>query len=75
MEESTQFVNVKYLVIDAPLSYNIIIGHPALKTLEVVLSMLYLSMKYPLGNGHVSVIKGDQKVTMKCYKDYLKVKR
>lgn len=43
--------------------------------MEDALSILYLTMKYPLDEGRVSVIKGDQGLARKFYKDSLKLKK
>lgn len=40
-----------------------------------MLSTLYLTLKYPLKDGRVGVVKGDQGLARKCYKDSLKLKR
>src|SRR4051812_775769 len=37
--------------------------------------MLYLTMKYPLCSGEVDVVKGDQGLARKCYKDSQKMKK
>lgn len=44
-------------------------------TLEASLSTLYLTMKYPLSNREVGVVKGDQGLAYKCYKVSLKLKK
>lgn len=54
--------------------YYVIIGIPSFNALEATFSTLYLTMKYPLDDGHVRVIKGDQGLVHKCYKDSLKFK-
>lgn len=38
------------------------------------MSILYLNMKYPLSSGVVGVVKGNQVLTRKCYKDRRKFK-
>ena len=72
-EENAKGVRVRYLVVNASSPYNIIIGRPSFNALEAVLSTLYLKMKYPLGNGCVRVIRGDQGLARKCYKDSIKI--
>ncbi|KAJ1398071.1 Aspartic peptidase domain superfamily [Sesbania bispinosa] len=58
---------VKYLVINAPSSYNIIIGRATLNALGAIVSTVHLTMKYPLRNGAIEVIKADQEATRRCY--------
>lgn len=41
-------MKVRYLIVNASSSYNIIIGRPTFNALEVVFSTIYLTMKYPL---------------------------
>lgn len=41
-------LKVMYLVIDAPSSYNMIIGQPTFNQLSATLSTMYLCMKYML---------------------------
>ncbi|WJX66040.1 hypothetical protein P8452_50635 [Trifolium repens] len=38
------------------------------------MSTLYLSIKYPLDNGKVGTIKGDQALARRCYESSLKIK-
>lgn len=49
--EQTKQVKARYLVIHAPFSYNMIIGRPTFNQLYVILSTLYLCMKYALFDG------------------------
>lgn len=49
-----------YMVVNAHLSYNIIIGQSAFNALEMALPTLYLTIKFPLEDGNVGVIKGNQ---------------
>lgn len=56
-KENAKKIKVKYIFIDA---------FPHIIWL-VTLFTLYLCMKYPLSNGRVGVVRGDQKIAMKCY--------
>lgn len=68
-------VKVRYLIVNVTSPYNIIIGRPAFNALEAELSTMYLTMKYPLSNEEVGVVRGDQGLACKCYKDSLKLKK
>lgn len=52
-----------------------IIGRLKFNQLCASLSTFYLCMKYPLSNGQVGVIQGDQEIAKKCYVECLKLKR
>lgn len=54
--------------------YNIIIDNHDFNALGVVLSTLYLKIKYHLDNRWVGVVKCDKEVARKC-RDNLKIKR
>lgn len=73
--DNTKSFKVRYLIINASSPYNIIIGIPSFNALEVALSTLYLTLKYPLEDGHVGVLKGDKGLARKCYEDSLKLKK
>jgi hypothetical protein len=71
--QNEKAVKVKYLVIKTPLSsYNIIIGRPTFNALGAIMSMQYLMVKYPLDNGRVEILRGDQATARKCYQASLK---
>ncbi|XP_045802656.1 uncharacterized protein LOC123896289 [Trifolium pratense] len=68
-------IKVRYLVVKTPFtSYNIIIGRPAFNTLGAAMSTLYLAIKYPLENGGVGTVRGDQLLAKKCYESSLKIR-
>ncbi|XP_045797595.1 uncharacterized protein LOC123891742 [Trifolium pratense] len=68
-------IKVRYLVVKTPFtSYNIIIGRPAFNTLGAAMSTLYLAIKYPLDNGGVGTVRGDQILAKKCYESSLKIR-
>jgi len=60
---------IRFFVVSAPSSYNIIIGCQAFNLLYAILSTLYLTMKYPLEGGMIEALKGNQDMVRKCYQD------
>lgn len=68
-------IRVRYLIVNASSPYKVIIRRPTFNALEVVFSTLYLTMKYSLEGGHVGIVKDDQGLSRKCYKDSLKLKK
>ncbi|KAK2435872.1 hypothetical protein QL285_020899 [Trifolium repens] len=76
VKESAKTIKVRYLVVRNPYaSYNIIIGRPAFNALGAAMSTLYLAIKYPLDNGGVGTIRGDQVLARQCYESSLKIKK
>lgn len=73
--KNSKAIKVRYVVVNSHSSYNIIIDRMTFNTLEEILSTLNLTMKYPLDNSRVGVVKEDQEVTRKCYQDSLKIKK
>ncbi|GAU51689.1 hypothetical protein TSUD_415030, partial [Trifolium subterraneum] len=75
-KENAKTIKVRYLVVKTAFtSYNIIIGYPAFNTLGAVMSTLYLSMKYPLDDGRIGTVRGDQAQGRQCYELSLRLKR
>lgn len=64
---------VRYMVVNAPLPYNIIIGRLDFNSLGAVFSTLYLTMKFPLEDGEVVIVKGNQERSRQCYRDSLQL--
>lgn len=62
------------MVIEAESSYNIIMGRLALNALLAAVSYAHLCIKYPLPNGRVGTVKGDQTMARKCNAESVKVK-
>ncbi|XP_073041970.1 uncharacterized protein [Primulina eburnea] len=57
-----------FTVVDAPSSYNGIMGRPALADFRAVSSTYHQKLKYPTGS-QVGVVCGDQKSSRRCYVD------
>ena len=62
-----------FLVVDCPLSYNVIIGRPTLNRWKAATSTYYLKVKFPIDNG-VGEVKGDQVLARECYQVVLAAK-
>jgi len=67
--------NIKYLVVNAPFAYNMLLGRPTLNRLWAVPSTRHMKMKLPDLAGKVITIKSDQKETKRYYENSLKTKR
>ncbi|XP_068487012.1 uncharacterized protein [Phaseolus vulgaris] len=67
--------NIRYLIINAPSAYNILLGRPTLNRLRVVASTRHMKMKLPDLGGKVITIKSDQKEAKRYYENSLKTKR
>jgi len=52
---------IRYLVVNAPSGYNLLLGRPMLKRLRAVASTRHMKMKLPNLGGKVITIKSDQK--------------
>ena len=62
-----------FLIMDFPLSYNVIIGRPTLNKWKATTSTYCLKVKFPTDNG-VGEVKGDQVLARECYQAILATK-
>jgi len=67
--------NIRYLVVNSPSAYNILLGKPALNRMKVVASTRHMKMKLPSLGGTVITIRSDQKEAKRCYENSLKTNR
>ncbi|XP_023875286.1 uncharacterized protein LOC111987777 [Quercus suber] len=58
---------IDFLVVDCPLSYNVIIGRSTLNKWKAATSTYYLKVKFPTDDG-VGEVKGNQVLARECYK-------
>ena len=76
MDDTTsRTTNIRYLFVNAPSAYNILLGRPALNRIGAVASTRHMKMKLPSLESAVITIKSDQKEAKKCYENCLKTKR
>jgi len=66
---------IKYLVVNAPSPYNILLGRPTLNRLGAVPSTRHMKLKLPSTEGVVITIRSDQKEARRCYENSLKQQR
>jgi len=73
-DTTSRTVNIRYLVVNATLAYNILLGRPALNRIGAVASTRHMKTKLLSLEGSIITIKSDQKATKKCYENNLKTK-
>jgi len=66
---------IRYLVVNAPSAYNILLGRPTLNRTGVVPSTRHMKVKLPSMEGLIITICSDQKEAKKCFENSLKNKR
>ena len=64
---------VRFLIVDAPSAYNVLLGRPSLKAIRAIPSAYHMIVKFPTVNG-VGTVRGDQRVARECYSASLKQK-
>ena len=55
---------VRFLIVDAPSAYNMLLGRPSLNTIRVIPSA-YMVIKFPTANG-VGMVRGNQGMGREC---------
>jgi len=74
-DSNTKTINIRYMVVNTPSSYNILLGRPTINKLGVVVSSVHMKMKYPTDRSRVGVIRMSQNMARKCYERSLKNKK
>ncbi|KAL0409550.1 UNVERIFIED_CONTAM: hypothetical protein Sradi_1889400 [Sesamum radiatum] len=57
---------LKFLVVDVPSAYNVILGRPTLNTFQAVISTYHMKIKFPTPGG-VEEVQGDPLQSKRCY--------
>ena len=66
-------MTIKFLIVDAPSAYNMLLGRPSLNAIKAIPSSYHMVVKFPTENG-VEMVQGDQRVARKCYMTSMKQK-
>ena len=64
---------VRFLIVDAPSAYNMLLGRPSLNSIRAIHSAYHMVIKFPTVNG-VGMVRGNQHVTRECYLALMKQK-
>ena len=59
-------MTARFLIIDAPSAYNMLLGRPSLNAIKAVPSAYHMIIKFPTLHG-VGTVRGDQRVARECY--------
>ena len=63
----------RFLIVDAPSAYNMLLGRPSLNAIKAILSVYHMMIKFPTVSG-VGMVRGDQRVARECYSASMKQK-
>jgi len=72
---TSRTANIRYLVVNAPSAYNILLGRFALNKIGAVAFSRHMKVKLPSLEGTLITIKFDQKEAKRCYENSLKTRR
>ena len=64
---------VRFLIVDAPSAYKILLGRPSLNAIRAIISAYHMIIKFPTANG-VRMVQGDQRIARDCYSASMKQK-
>ena len=64
---------VRFLIVDAPSAYNMLLGRPSLNAIRAIPSAYHMVIKFPISNG-VGMVRGNQRVARECYSASMKQK-
>ena len=66
-------MTVRFLIVDAPSAYNVLLGRPSLNAIKAIPSAYHMVIKFPTTNG-VGMVRGYQRVARECYSASMKQK-
>ena len=61
----------RFLIVDAPSAYNMLLGRPSLNAIRVVPSAYHMVIKFSTENG-VRMVRGNQRIAKECYSASMK---
>ena len=63
----------RFLVVDAPYAYNMLLGRPSLNSIKVIPSAYHMMINFPTVS-RIGMVRGDQRVARECYSASMKQK-
>jgi len=72
-EKNTKIIRIRYMVIDANTSYNILLGRPSINRMMAIVSTPHLAMMFPSKTWDILTVHVDQKEARECYAESLRV--
>ncbi|XP_068461731.1 uncharacterized protein [Phaseolus vulgaris] len=69
----TKKIKIRYLVVDATTSYNVLLGRSSLNKLGAIVSTPHLAMKFPTEKCEITTVYVNQKDARECYAAGLKM--
>ena len=66
-------IAVRFLVVDAPSSYNILLGRPSFNVVRAIPSAYHMVIKFTTTN-EVGMVRGNQRIARECYSASMKQK-
>ena len=64
---------IRFLMVDAPSAYNMLLGRPSLNTIKAIPSAYHMVIKFPTANG-VGMVQRNQRLARECYSASMKQK-
>ena len=61
----------RFLIVDAPLAYNMLLGKPSLNAIKSIPSAYHMIIKFPTIH-RIGMVRGDQRVAKECYTTSMK---
>ena len=62
---------VRFLIVDAPSAYNMLLGRPSLNGIRAVPFAYHMVIKFPTANG-VGMVRGNHRIARECYSASMK---
>ena len=59
-------MTARFLVVDAPSAYNMLLGRPSLNAIKAIPFAYHIVIKFPTVGG-IGMVRGDQRVAKECY--------
>jgi len=74
-EEVARTIAIRYVMVNTPSAYNVLLGRPSINRLGAVASTMHMKMRLPSEEGKVITIRSNQKATRKCYESNMTNRR